>query len=68
LSGDEGDGGVEPLLESGVELLEPGIELPVLDSVPPGDVAPPVDDPGVIPKWEYTLCRQVYWLISGQLL
>ena len=30
-----------------VELL-----LPVLDSVPPGEVAPPVEDPAVIPKCE----------------
>jgi len=33
--------------EGGLELL---LLPPVLDSVPPGEVAPPVADPGVIPK------------------
>src|SRR3954468_1947366 len=40
--GDEGDDG-----DGGVELL-----LPLLDSVPPGEFAPPVAEPGVMPKCE----------------
>jgi len=50
LSGDvgEGEGGV------GLLLFGPGVELllPVLDSVPPGEVAEPVEAPAVIPKCE----------------
>jgi len=48
LSGEDGDGGVG-LIEPGVVEL---LLLPVLDSVPPGEVAPPVEDPAVIPKCE----------------
>jgi len=33
--------------EGGLELL---LFPPVLDSVPPGELAPPVAEPGVIPK------------------
>ena len=45
------DGGVLELpLLSGVVLLVPLLLAPVLDSAPPGEVAPPVAEPGVIPK------------------
>ena len=49
LSGEDGVG----LLDPGIELLFRGIVLlPELESYPPGEVAPPVAEPGDIPKWE----------------
>ena len=48
--GDDGEGAGDPgvgLLYLGVPLL-----LPVLESNPPGEVAPPVDAPEDMPKWE----------------
>jgi len=42
---DGGGGVLDLLLLSGAVLL-----VPALDSVPPGDVALPVAEPGVIPK------------------
>ncbi len=57
----------ELLLPCEPELL-PGtlLELPLVP-VLPGDSAAPVAEPGVIPKYEKMLCRQLGCEMSGQL-
>lgn len=60
-------------LPLGLVLLPLGLLLPEglsleLPLVPPGDSAPPVAEPALRPKAEYTLCRQLGCEMSGQLL
>lgn len=46
------------LLLPGELRLEPDPSL-LLELEPPGEVAPPVEEAGEVPKYEYTLCRQL---------